>query len=627
MLQSIRNRAQGVFAWVVLGLICIPFAFWGIQNYMGNGQEQAVALVGDKEIFQRDITRAYEQIAARIGDIGSLDEDTLKQVALKNLIDEEVLKQSVDRDGFKVSDGHVRDTISSLPYFQNDGKFDQSKYESVLSAQGLPESYFVLQIREGLEIAQLREGITTSSFATQQEIDRFLKLRDQQRTVEYITIPVNESSAEMTDKAIKKYYQDNITSFQVPEKVSVKYLELSLEQLAAKVDVGDQDLLEFYERQKENYTKPERRKVSHILVSAASGADQDVSDKALKKISEIQQLLKDSDFATVARQMSDDKASGKDGGNLGVINPGDMDANFEEAAFSLQLNEVSEPVKSAFGYHLIKLTELKAVEIKPFAQVQAEVEKSYRRQTAENTFYELGETLEQDSYENSGSLEPTAESTGLEIKTSEFFTRGHKDGFGSHKLINQVAFSTEVLEGNNSTPIEISSEKVIVLRIDQHIAAENKPLAEVKQEIVRSLRLETAKAATKTSAENIYSLLKKDSNLSEIAGENNYKLETPEPLTRTSNAVPRVLIRDLFRSAKPQQGKSIPLLIAMPEGQYVVASLLSVSEPAAKPEDNDKQQELARQWMSSEYGNAEFSEALAHLRDSTSISKLETLEQ
>lgn len=628
MLQTIRNHAQGTFAWIILILICVPFLFWGIQNYVGGGQEQAVAVVGDEEIYQADLARAYQQMASRIGGVGQINEETLMQLALKNLIDEEVLRQTALDRGYVISDGQIREAIRAMPYFRNVDGFDKEKFDDTLRAQSISEPYFISQIRNGMEIGQLQDGITQSTFATETEIDRFLHLRDQLRTVEYVTVPVVESDVEIVAKEIEKYYRENSESFRYPEQISVQYVELNIDDIAAKLDVDDEAVFDFYEAQQDLYTRKERRKVSHILAAIDSKEGDAGEQAALEKISQAQNMLASGDaFAAVAKKLSDDTVSGKQGGNIGLINPGDMDKAFETAAYALSIGQVSDPIKSPFGYHLIKLTELEAGEVKPFEGVQEEVEKAYRRQAAENKFYELGENIAQISYENPDSLAPVAESANLEIKSSELFTRLETEGFGANGKIVEAAFSAQVLEGKNSDPIELSSNEVVVLRLIKHIPASSKPLKEVRDEVIDKIKTRSAMDTVKAKADRLLAQLREGTSLGEIAERNNLELSKPEPLSRSGKNIPWLLNKALFSAAKPAKDESVPLQVALPGGAQVVAVLLDVQSPSDSGEkEHKKETKLAEKWLVGQYGSAEFSELLAQLREDTEITVFENEE-
>ncbi len=628
MLQSIRDRAQGLLAWVILIVICIPFIFWGIENYIVGGREQALAVVGDKEIYQVDVSRAYQEMAARLRSFGQIDEETLQGLALKNLIDEEALRQNALDRGFMVSDGQIRDSIRSSPYFQNEKGFDPEKYANVLKAQGITEPYFVERIRREMVIGQLQEGISKSTFATGPEIERFLNLRDQVRIFEYIAIPVVLSEAEISPEEIESYYRQNQVSFQNPEKVSVQYIELNIDDITAKLEVKQEDLLAFYESQKDLYTRTERRKVSHIL-AAIDAKKGDASEKAaLDKISQAQKKLENGEeFASVAEKLSDDPVSGKQGGNLGLINPGEMVKEFETAAFALSPGQVSNPVKSPFGYHLIKVTELEPGDVKPFDSVRQEVEKAFRRQQAENTFYELGERLAQISYENPDSLASAAESAGLEIKTSNLFGRQEKYGFGANGKIAEAAFSEQVLDGKNSDPIELATDRIMILRLEKHEPATTRALDVVRDQVAVEIRMKKAKEAAGKEADRLFAELKAGHSLVDLVKSNNLEVLKPEPIARNDTKLPRELVKTLFSANKPAKGESVPFRSTLADGQHVLAVLLDVrGKSGDSQDDKGKQVEQAEQWLNTQQGNAEFSDMLAQIKEDIEVTVSEKKE-
>ncbi|MGH8475085.1 MAG: SurA N-terminal domain-containing protein [Methylococcales bacterium] len=628
MLQSIRDRAQGMFAWVILLLICVPFIFWGIENYVGGGREQPVAKVGDQEIFQADVSRAYQEIATRLRSLGTVDDEMLQGLALKNLIDEETLRQVALDRGFAVSDGQVRDAIRSIPYFQGEKGFDPEKYQNALRSQNITEAYFVERIRKGLMIGQLQEGITKSTFATKSEIERFLNLRDQVRTFEYVTIPTVLSEAEFPPQEIEGYYREHQASFQNPERVSVQTIELSLDDIASKVEVKENDLKAFYESQKDLYTTKERRKVSHILAATDAKSGEAGEKAALEKITRAQKMLESGeDFATVAEQLSDDPGSAKQGGNLGLINPGEMVKEFETAAYALNPGQVSAPVKSPFGYHLIKVTELEPEAIKAFESVRPDVDQAYRHQQVENRFYELGERLEQISYENPDSLTSAAQSAGIEIKTSELFGRQEAQGFGANPKIAAAAFSEEVLEGKNSAPIEIAPNHIMILRLEKHEVATTKPLDEVRDRVINEMKMKKANEAARQQADRLLAELNAGRTLSDLALANNLTVQNPAPVARTDASLPNELVKSLFGSEKPAKGQTVPFQTTLADGQHVVAVLSDVQRKKNEPEpDAAKDTEQAENWLNTQQGSAEFSDLLAQVKEEVGVTITERKE-
>jgi len=366
MLTKIREKAQGAFAWGILIIICVPFALWGIQNYLDTGKEPAVATVGDKDFYQRDVNNAYEQYRQSLQGV-SIDEEILKAQALEKLIKDEVLLQYAYKAGLVASDETTREFITSLPYFQVDGKFDDKRYKALLSAQKMSSAEFVGRIKNALIMEQFQQSIIDSSFATQYDVESFFKIQNQQRDAEFLTVAY-QKQAQPSDEEITAYYQQHQDLYQTPEQVSVQYVELALEDLAKNIQVTDEKLKAFYEDQKGQYTTPERRKISHILFAVNDKVtDQQALEKAIKAKSE----LANKDFAVLASEFSDDKLTAKSGGDLGLFNAGDMEKAFEDSASTLKLGEISEPVKSAFGYHLIKVTELIPGEVKSFDSVKS----------------------------------------------------------------------------------------------------------------------------------------------------------------------------------------------------------------------------------------------------------------
>ncbi|MGR8950807.1 MAG: SurA N-terminal domain-containing protein, partial [Gammaproteobacteria bacterium] len=352
MLTTIREKAQGAFAWVILLAIGIPFALWGIQNYIDAGKVAPVASVGDKDFYQSDVNRAYEQYAQQLRGMG-IDEQTLKAQALDKLIKDEVLLQYARAEGLVATDQAARDFIKDLDYFKVDGKFNEDRYKSLLNSQRMTSNEFVSRIKNALIMQQLQQSITDTSFATPYDIENFFKIQNQQRDFDYVTVALPKLTAQPSNEEINAYYQQHQDQYKTPEQIAVAYVELSLDALAKKVEVTDDKLKAYYAEQKDQYTTPERRKISHILFAINAQTDEKT---ALAKAQKAKAELAGKDFAKLAAEVSDDKLTAKSGGDLGLFNAGAMEKTFEEAVGKLKLGEVSEPVKSSFGYHLIKVT-------------------------------------------------------------------------------------------------------------------------------------------------------------------------------------------------------------------------------------------------------------------------------
>jgi peptidyl-prolyl cis-trans isomerase D len=619
MLQAIRNRAQGVLAWIVLILITIPFALWGIQNYLDVDKEQPVAVVGDREIFERDVNRVYEQSLAGLVGIKQVDDKELRQEALNRLIREQLVAEEIVEKDLVVSDADVRALIQSLPYFQTDGKFDKQKYELTLSSQNLSSTQFTAQVRQALAAEQYQKSIADTALVTTQQLERFSRLRNQEREIEYVTIPLRDSDQEISDNAINDYYQNNRPLFRSPERISIQYLHLRLEDVAKGIHASESDLRSLYEEQKQHYTTEERRRISHILVVVPPNADEGAMRTAFEKAGQIRERIeKGEDFAGLAKEASDDKVSAEKGGDLGFLIKGTMDKEFEDAAYRLANGAVSEPVKTAFGYHLINLTEIIPGAIKPYEAVRDELLKTYQRNAAENAFYELGQSLSELSFEHPDTLEPAAQKLNLKIEETGLFTRDSSDGIAANQAVREAAFSEEVLNGKNSEPIEVPGDKIVVLRVKEHQPATDLPLEAVKPEIIKSLRLQLAKEETRRRAEGLRKQVQQGTPLAQLAKAETLSLNKPKAFRRDSSEVSMPIVEAAFKAAKPQPGRSTPTVIEMENGEQVLVNLLAVNDE--NPQNIDaKELESARVFLARSTGQADLAAFLSQLREEGDI--------
>ncbi len=615
MLTKIREKAQGAFAWGILIVICVPFALWGIQNYLDTGEEAPVASVGDKDFFQRDVNRAYEQYSQNLQGM-AFDEQSLKAQALEKLIKDEVLLQYVHAKGLVTTDDTAREFIQSLAYFQVDGKFDEKRYKTMLNLQKMSSGEFVNRIKNALIMEQFQRSILDSSFATKYDVESFFKIQNQQRDVDYVTVAVQKMAEQPPEEQITAYYQQHQDLYQTPEQVSVEYVELSLEDIAKTIAVTDDKLKAFYEEQKDQYTTAERRKISHILFAINDKTDEKA---ALEKALKAQNELANKDFSALAAEVSDDKLTAKTGGDLGLFNVGVMEKSFEDAASALKLGEVSKPVKSAFGYHLIKVTELMLGEVKPFESVKSEVTKAYQKVQAENAFYESGERLTEMSYEHPDTLKTVADALGITIKKTALFTKDKGEGVAAEEKIRSAAFTEEVLQGNNSTPIELGTDRLVVLRMLEHKPAAARELKDVKQDIVAALLADKAKQQAAEAAKKIKIRLQAGESIQTVAAENKLQVKTVAGLTRSKEDVPLPLSQAIFKAAKPVAGKPAVFIAELPAGEQVVVSLSKVTE-GVMTEDDKKQMELATKNIAKAFGQTEFNALINSLQADADVS-------
>ena len=610
MLLEIREKVQGVFASIILALICVLFGLWGIQNYLGGGKEAPVVTVGDKDFYQRDVTQAFQQFAQNLAGM-KFDEETLKKQALEKLIRDEVLLQYSQAQNLTVSDDTARSFIQSLEYFQKDGKFDKAQYQAMLGSQGMSSDEFVSRIKKALVMEQFQRAIVDSGFVTKAEVESFFKIQNQKRDVEYVAIALNAVGQTPSEDEVNAYYQQHQEAFQTEEQVAVDYVELSLDKLAAEVNVSDEQLKAYYEEQKAQYSSKERRKISHILF-AFDKSKADADQQALLKAKQAKQDLASKDFAKLAAEISDDKLTAKNGGDLGLFEVGVMEKDFEEAASKLKLGEVSEPVKSAFGYHLIKVTELVAGEVKSYDSVKAEVAKAYQKSQAESRFSQLAEKLSEVSYENPDSLDAAAKLLGVSLSKAGPFTRSAGAGIASDEKVRLAAFSEDVLKGSNSEPIEIGTDKAVVLRLASHQPAAVKELKDVKPQVVAALQKARAEQQANELAKKIKDEVLAGKTLAQAVEANKLAVKKVNGLTRTTTDVSPSVSQAIFKAPKPLANRPSVVIIDDEVAGKIVANITKVTDGAMTDADKAKQAAIEKN-IAAAFGRAQFEAVLNQL--------------
>jgi peptidyl-prolyl cis-trans isomerase D len=583
MLQAIREKAQGWIAWVIVILISVPFALWGIQEYLGVGAEPKVAKVNDRDITERELDNAFQRFRAQLRDqlgdnyrAGLIDDQLLKAQVLNSMIQQELLAQAAQRQGMGISDQMIQREIASVPLYQKAGRFDYDTYQRTLRQQGISSDYLAAQMRAGMVIDQLTQGIEQSEFTTQRELQESQRLREQKRELGYLVFAKDSylSEAPLSEQDVQAYYDSHLADFKAPERVKLDYVSLSLDELAKQVQFSDADLQAYLDAHKGDFLLPEERRVSHILI-AVQNDDEAAAKQEAEQL--LQQLQQGADFAQLAKQHSDDPGSAAQGGDLGFFGPGLMDPAFEQAAYALRPDQVSELVRSDFGYHIIKLHEMRGNREADLAAVRERVQSAYAREQARQRFDEQLERLSNLVYEMPDSLVPVEEELGLKLHTSDWISRTGGEGlFASPKVIS-AAFSAEVLErGNNSEPLEIGPDQVLVLRLHSHEPASSKPLQQVRAEVELALRQEQAVKAAAQAGVQALEQLRAGKTLAEVAQATGAKQELPGLIDRFDAQLPLRLRNELYRLPRPAQGQVSYGGTELGNGDYAVMALTQV---------------------------------------------------
>lgn len=587
MLSFIRDRAQGWIAWVIVGLLIVPFALWGINEYVDNGGKLVAATVNDTEISQREFQQAFYDQRARmqqmLGDQydSQLFDPQIKQRVISELVDRELLLQHADDMGLRVGDQTVVATIQSIDAFREDGAFSTTLYQQQMQMQGQSPTAFERRVKRMMIAGQLPDGLASSTFVTDAELDAVIKLEQQKRDFKYFVLNTknfqNESLAD--EAAIKDYYQKHAARFMTTEKVQVEYVELSAAALKSDDVPSEEDLRDFYDSNKNQFSVEEERQASHILIQLDEDADEAAITAARKTAEAVVARLKAGEsFETLAKENSDDPGSADMGGDLGYFGRGIMEPDFEEAAFTLKQGEVSDPILTSFGYHIIKVTGVRAEESKSFTDVRGEILAQFQTDAAEREYFDLAEKLTNQAYEMPDSLSEVADTLGLELKQSPFFGRRGATGVFANPRVVTAAYSDDVLkQGFNSEPLEIDENHVVVLRLLEHQKADQRPLSEVRTQVKDLLIREKARDAVKVAGEQSLQQLKSGESADVVSKALAVDWVVVGAIMRDTKDHDAAITQQAFRLTRPSSPDS-PIYggVVLASGDYAVIQLSSV---------------------------------------------------
>lgn len=490
---------------IVLALIILPFAFWGVDSYRQSGNTaEVIATVNGAKITRQEFENALRQQQDRLRqilganlDAAMLDNPEMKRTVVDNLVAQRLLIERAKAAGMAVSDEQMAQVIQSIEAFQDNGRFDKKRYETALANQNMSPLMFEARLRSELLGQQMRNAYTQNGFASDSVADNVIRLYEQQRMVS--TSPISfqpfMAQAKVDEAALKKYYEQNQKEFQVREQAKVEYVKFSVDNLLAKAEVKTEDARKYYDEHQSDFGTPEERQASHILVAVAAAAPQAEQDAAKAKAEQLlQQARKNpAGFADLAKQNSQDPGSAANGGSLGFFGRGMMVRPFEDAAFTLKQGEISGLVKSDFGYHIIKLLAVKPAKLLPFEEVRAGIINKLRQQKAADLFAELAEKFSNTAYEQSDTLKPAADLAGAKIEQSGWLVKDTAAGEPWTAKMLQAIFSDDVVKNKrNTTAIEVAPNTLVAARILEYKPAATRALGEVQETIRQKLQHQQA---------------------------------------------------------------------------------------------------------------------------------------
>ncbi len=626
MLQKLRDKTTGWIATVILGLLIIPFAFFGMESYMSQRVDTYAARLSQPpgwwrsapDVWPLTMLRTTHEISAQefrerldnermrqrdaqgeAFDAAAFESVENKRRILDEMIDQRVVRLVAEGDGITVSDIEVRNAIQQIPDFLVDGRFDAERYQLLLASQVPPQTprQFEQRVRESLQAGLVPDRLAASAFVTDAEVDRLMRLLGERRDVSFVAMPpVPADTAPVTPAQVQAWYRANTTAFRSPETVRLEYVLVDAATLPEPV-VDEAALRKRYQDDAAKYSTAEQRSVSHILVEVAADAGEAERKAAEARAAKLAADARapGADFAALARANSDDAGSKASGGDLGLVAKGSLPAPLEEAAFAMRAGEVRGPVKSDFGLHVIKVVEVRPGNQVPFETVRAQLEQELRQGGRERAFNELTGRLVDAVYKNPNALEPAARAVGLTVQTTPAFPRSGGPGIAADPRVLRAAFSESLIEdGTASDPIELDEGRSVVIRVLEHAPARALPLAAVGDAVVAAIRADRQRKAADAAADALVQAARAKG-LAAAATERTLAVADVDSMERGNPIPSREAVEAFFATPRSEDGKPQVRKVRLDNGQYLVYAIRAVRAGDLTRATPEQRQQLRQQ--------------------------------
>ncbi|GHA69630.1 SurA N-terminal domain-containing protein [Cognatilysobacter bugurensis] len=609
MLQTLREKTSGWIATVIIGLLIIPFALVGLQDYLVQRGDVHVAEIDvppswwrgapawwpvstlweheriTTQEFRTRLENARQRARQEQGeafDARAFETAENKRAVLEQMIDERVQAIAARESGVAVDDALVRREIQSIPAFQVDGRFSPERYQLALASQSPPQTprQFEQLVREGVLQTFLASNLNDSAFTTPSEIERMIRLLGERRSVTLMSLPpATPDAAPVSDAEIQKWYAANAKDYRAPQQVTLEYVELDGSTLPVTA-VDDEALRRRYEQEKNRYVAAEQRLASHILVRVPEGADAAAVEAARKKAEALaaQARAPGADFAALARANTDDEGSKAGGGDLGWVTRGLMVGPFEDALFSMKSGEIAGPVRTDFGWHVIQLRDLQAGAQESFEQARSALAREQAESDRERAFNDLSGRLVDLVYKNPSSLVPAARELKLPVQTLGPVSRDESTGILANPAVKRAAFSEALIQdGTVSDPIEIGPNRSVLIRVTSHSPERTLPLAQVRERVEEAVRMDRTRKAAEARARALVKQVQGGASLASIAQANGAAEPTQIPeLPRGAPLGAPGVSEAVFSAAAPAAGTVTPGTEVLPDGSVVLFTVDAV---------------------------------------------------
>lgn len=621
-MEAFRDMVKGWLGKTLLVLLVVPFAIVGIESYFAGGGKVVAANVNGEKILQSKVDQQVEaqrqQLLARMGsnvNAADLDIPRLRKNVLDGMISRELLAQQAGKDGYLVSDATINKVISEFPGFQEDGKFSQARFDQQARGRGFTPLEYVAELKKTQMSTLLLEGLGVSALVTGPELGRLASLGGQKRDVHVAMVPAARYLASVTvgDDEVRRFYESNPKRFTTEEGVALDYIMLKRDDLLAQAQPTEDDLQARYEERVKANSSSEQRQAQHILIKVdAKTTDAD----ALKKIQDIEKRVRaGGDFGKLAKEFSQDEGSVANGGDLGMVGRGQFTPPFEKALFSLGEGEVSAPVKTEYGYHLIKLNRIQKTDVPAYAALKPALEKEAREAKADELYSDEADKMDAAVYEASDLKDP-AEKFKRTIAGTAMFTRSGGAGIAADRKVIDAAFSDDLLkDGKNSQGIHLADGSIVWLHVRGHEPARLRPLADITGEVRNQLLLQKAQERAAAVAAGVAKSLNAGATLADVAARENLSWqEFADANRQTQIAVPGAL-KTAFRLPRPGAGKVSADSLAAGQS-YVLVAVSKVVEGDASLGAEASQ---LRTTESEARGQQEFMDYIRYLRETGKV--------
>lgn len=624
MLQKLNERIQGIVAWVIVTLIALTFALFGVDYYMQSRHAStATVVVNGQPLSPQELELNYRR-ARQMQPPQKLTADTEKKLrsqVKEDMIVNTVSVQAARQYGFDVSSQQANSAILSIPQFQEEGRFSANRYQQALNNALFTSVSFQKEVQQGMLLNQQRFALIGTSFALPNELKRYVKLYLQTRDVQYLSLPVKKFMGQVTvtPKEIEFYYRKHQAQFISQEQVSVDYLTLSMQEVRKNIVVSEEEIKQHYAANQGNYLTPAKWKVAHILFSLPKDASSEKINAAMQKAEKVSHDLEKDPvkFSALAQSISDDKIAASKNGELPWISVGSP--SFDKSLLALkQPGDLSKPVQTQSGIEIFKLVEYQPAIVKPLADVRKNIKELLVSEKVQNTYSRALETLTDLTYQTPDSLEPAAKALNLKVKTTKpFANQSNGPGFLKSEKVRNAAFSHDVLElENNSDPIQVDDDQVVVVRVNQHFPAKQKELAEVKENIASHLKDQKAEEKAKRLANALISSIEQKQSIEKVLKKHQLAWTSIVNLKRDSSRVEDEINQLAF--AIPKVGLAKGAMNA--QGDYVIVRLNKVHDGKLSALDAEQESSIISQ-LEASYGIMDYDFYISGLLKQAKISR------